>query len=254
MFPKARTAIDLALQLDDSLAEAHASLALIYRHLWRWAEAEEEFKRAVSLNPNYSTVHIWFSIYFRNKRQFDDALREIKRAQELDPLSPVIGANVAYVFVLKNDPNSAVEQCKRVIELDPNAPLIHELLGIAYLKQQRYEEATAEFEKAVELSKRAESRYLSSLGYCYAVTGRHAESLAILKELEEKYNKHDASGRQLAGVYAGLGDKDQAFAWLERDFERRSLSLPEITWRFAFEDLRADPRYADLARRMGLPQ
>ncbi|CAN5559491.1 hypothetical protein BH18ACI1_BH18ACI1_15070 [soil metagenome] len=254
MFPKARTAIDRALQLDDSLSEAHASSALIYRNLWRWAEAEEEFKRAVSLNPNYSTVHIWFSIYFRNKRQFDDALREIKRAQELDPLSPVIGANVAYVYVLNNDPNSAVEQCKRIIELDPNSSLIHELLGIAYLKQQRYEEATAEFEKAVELSKRADSRYLSSLGYCYAVTGRRAESLAILKELEEKYNKHDASGQQLAGVYAGLGDKDQAFAWLERDFERRGILLPEITWRFAFENLRADPRYADLARRMGLPQ
>ncbi|MBA3634475.1 MAG: tetratricopeptide repeat protein [Acidobacteria bacterium] len=227
-------------------------VAFIYRHQWRWAEAEEEFRRAISLNPNYPTARIWFSVYLRNKRQFGDALREIKRAQELDPLSTVIGANVAYVYVLNNDPNSAVEQCKRMLEIDPNVPLTHDLLGIAYLKQQRYEEATAEFDKAVELSKRASSRFLSSLGYSYAVAGRRAEALAILKELEEKYAKREASGQQLAGVYAGLGDKDQAFAWLERDFERRSTGLPEITWRYAFDSLRSDPRYADLVRRTGL--
>jgi len=250
---KARAAADRALQLDNSLAEAHASSALIYRKLWRWSEAEEEFKRAISLNPNYATARIWFSIYFRNKRQFDDALREIKRAQELDPLSPIISANLAYVYILKDDLNSAVEQCKRMIELDPSFRLTHELLGIAYLKQHRYEEATAELQKVVELSKRA-TRYLSSLGYCYAVTGRRAESLAIVKELEEKYVKHEADGQSIAGVYAGLNDEDQAFAWLERDFEQRRVLLPEITWRFAFEDLRTDPRYADLVRRMGLPQ
>ncbi|MEP6946391.1 MAG: protein kinase [Acidobacteriota bacterium] len=254
MVPKARTAIDRALKLDDSLSEAHASSALIYRNQWHWAEAEQEFKRAVSINSNNPTEHIWFSVYFRNKRQFDDALSEIKRAQELDPLSPVVGANVAYAYVLKNDLISAVEQSKKIIELDPSSPLIYELLGIAYLKQKNYQQATVEFEKAVELSKRTDSRYLSSLGYCYGVTGRRADSLAILKELNEKYASNKANGQNLAAVYAGLGDKEQAFIWLERDFDRRSFGLPEITWRFAFDNLRADPRYTDLVGRMGLPQ
>ncbi|MEK6325768.1 MAG: protein kinase [Acidobacteriota bacterium] len=251
--PKARAAADRALQLDDSLSEAHASSASIYQKLWRWAEAEEELKRAISLNPNYPTAHHWYAYYFYIKRQFDDAMREIKRAHKLDPLSPVISENVALVYLIKNDLNSAIEQCQKTIELDESFADAHYILGFAYLKQGRDEEATAEFQKAVELSGRA-GTYLGNLGYCYAVTGRRAEALAILKELEEKHTKRESSGQFLAGVYAGLGDKDQAFAWLERDFQQRSGQLPTIAWRLHFEDLRSDPRYADLLRRMGLSQ
>jgi len=249
--PKARAAAERALQLDDSLAEAHASSASIYQKQWRWAEAEEEIKRAISLNPNYPSAHHWYAYYFYIMRQFDDAMREIKRAHELDPLSPVISENVANVYLLKNDLNLAVEQCQRTIELDPSFADAHYILGFAYLKQGRNEEATAEFQKAVELSHRA-GTYLGNLGYCYAVTGKRAEALAILKELEEKYTKGESTGQFLAGVYAGLGDKDQAFAWLERDFQQHSGQLPTLTWRLHFEGLRADPRYADLVRRMGL--
>ena len=249
--PKARAAADRALQLDDSLSEAHTSSASIYQRLWRWAEAEEEFKRAISLNPNYPTAHHWYAYYFYIKRQFDDAMREIKRAHELDPLSPVISENVAVVYLLNNDLNSAIEQCQRTIELDPKFADAHYILGFAYLKQRHNEEAAAEFQKAVDLSNRA-ATYLGNLGYCYAVTGRRAEALAILKELEEKYTEGQSSGLFLAGVYAGLGDKDQAFAWLEKDFQQRSGQLPTITWRPHFDDLRRDPRYADLLRRMDL--
>ncbi len=249
--PKARAAADRALQIDDSLAEARTSSAFIYHQQWRWTEAEEEFKRAITLNPNYPTAHHWFAYYLYTKRQFDDAMREIKRAQEVDPLSPVISENVALVYFLKNDLNSAIEQCQRTIELDPRFADAHYILGFAYLKQRRNEEATADFQKAVQLSGRA-ATYLSNLGYCYAVTGRRAEALAILKELEEKHAKRESTGQFLAGVYAGLGDKDQAFAWLERDFQQRSGQLPTITWRPHFENLRSDPRYADLLHRMGL--
>jgi Flp pilus assembly protein TadD len=248
---KTRAAADCALQIDDSLAEAHTSSAYIYQQMWRWAEAEEEFKRAINLNPNYSTAHHWFSLYLRVTRQFDYAMREIKRAQELDPLSPVISGNVALVYLLKNDASSAIEQCQRIIELDPSFPEAHSTLGFAYVKRRRYEEATAEFQNAVELSGRA-SFYLSYLGYCYAVTGRRAEALRILKELEEKYARREAVGVYLAAVHAGLGEKDQAFAWLERSFEQRSGQLQYITTRFSLEELRSDPRYADLVRRIGL--
>jgi eukaryotic-like serine/threonine-protein kinase len=249
--PKARAAADRALQIDDSLSEAHGSSAHIYEQLWRWSEAEAEYKRAISLNPNYATAHQWFAGFLRSKRQFDDALREIKRAQELDPLSSIIDINVGFDYLLKNDLNSAIEQCNRVIELDPSFPRAHETLGFAYLKQRRYEQATTEFQKAVELSERA-GIPLGDLGYCYAVTGKRAEALQILKELKDKYPKREAHAQYLASVYVGLGDKDQAFAWLEKDFEQHSDILSRITWWFSFEDLRSDPRYADLVRRMGL--
>ena len=178
-------------------------------------------------------------------------MRESKRAQELDPVSPVINGNVAYIYLLKNDLNSAIEQCKKNIELNPNYPDVHYVLGFAYLKQQRIEEATTEFQKAVELSGKT-SLYLGDLGYCYAVTGQRAEALQILKELEGRYSRREAIGLNLATVYAGLGDRDQAFAWLERDFQQRSGLLPRITWSLFFDGLRSDPRYADLVRRMGL--
>ena len=250
--PKARAAADRALKIDDSLSEAHTSSGVIFFQMWRWAEVEREYKRAISLNPNYPTAHHWLSIYFRARGQLDDSLREIKRAQELDPLSAVISQNVAEVYLLKNDLNSAIAQCQKIIELDPNFPGAHDELGFAYLKQRRYEEAIAEFQKTVELSGRA-SRYQGDLGYCYAVTGRRAQALAIVKELEEKYARREAIGQYLACVYAGLGDKDQVFTWLERDFERRSgIRLPFIKWWFTFDDLRGDPRYVDLLRRMGL--
>jgi TolB-like protein/Flp pilus assembly protein TadD len=249
--PKTRAATDRALQIDDSLAEAHTSSAYIYQQMWRWADAEQEFKRAISLNPNYSTAHHWFSLYHRVKRQFDYAMREIKLAQELDPLSPVISGNVAMVYLLKDDPSSAIEQCLKIIELDPSFPEAHSTLGFAYVNRGRYEEATEEFQKAVELSERA-SFYLNYLGYCYAVSGRRAEALRILKELEEKYARSEAVEVYLAGVHAGLGQKDQAFAWLEKGFEQRSGQLQYITTRFSLVELRSDPRYADLVLRMGL--
>jgi len=249
--PKARAAADRALQIDDSLAEAHASSATVYEQTWRWAEAEEEFKRAIELNPNYPTVHHWFSHYYRAKRQFDDALKEIKRAQELDPLSPPLNFNLAQVYLLKGDINSAIEQSERVSELDPN--FARNVIGFAYLRQGAYEKAIAEFQRDMELFNR-DSQDLSSLGYAYAVTGRRAEALRILKEIEEKYERGEALGMYLSAVYAGLGDKEQAFAWLEKDFQQHSGTLTFVTWSFPFDDLRADPRYADLVRRIGLSQ
>ena len=247
--PKARAAVDRALQIDDSLAEVHTSLAEIYQRQWRWAEAEQEFRRAISLNPNYPTAHAWFTMHLRIKRQFDEALTESKRAQELDPLSPILG--VASIYLLKNDINSAIEQNKRGIEFNPSFPQAHRWLGLAYLKQRRYEEAITELQKGVELSGRA-GQFLGDLGYCYAVMGRQAEALQILRELDERYARREGIGMYLAQVYAGFGDKDQVFAWLEKDFQLRSGVLPYITWWLNFDDVRSDPRYAELLRRMGL--
>ncbi len=146
--------------------------------------------------------------------------------------------------------NSSIEQARKVIDLDPRYPRGHQQLGFAYLKQGNYAEAIAELRKATDLS--PDRVTFAGLGYGYAVSGRRAEALAILKELEAKYGRHEALGQDLAAVYAGLGDKDQAFAWLEKDFQARSGLLARTRWQLPFESLRSDPRFTDLLRRMGL--
>lgn len=249
--PKARAAADRALQLDDSLAEAHASSALAYQFMWQWPESEQEYRRAISANDNYATAHHWFGTYFLVEGQLDDALRELKRAQDLDPLSQIISANFAIVFLLKNDTAGAIDQAQKIIAFDPNHIIGHDWLGWAYLQAGRLPEAITEREKVVELSQRA-SPHLSGLGHVYAVAGRRREALDLLKELEERYAKGDGTGQGPAAICAGLGDFDQAFAWLEKDFQQKSAELQFITWRVQFRDLRRDPRYADLIRRMGI--
>lgn len=248
--PKAKAAAERALQIDDSLAEAHTSLADYYHHSWQWEESEKEFKRAISLNPNYPTAHHWYQVLLRTLGRPDEALAEIKRAQELDPLSPIFEVNLGVVYIMKGDLNSAMEHARRLVELDPNFPLAHVTSGMVYLKQRRYAEAIAEFQQNVTSDRTGYS--LAYLGHAYAMSGRRDEALAVLKELEGKYNKRESLGQYLAAVYTGLGDKDEAFAWLEKDFEARSGFLDFVIVDVGFDPLRSDPRYADLLRRMGL--
>jgi TolB-like protein/Flp pilus assembly protein TadD len=250
-YPKAKAFAERALQLDSSLAEAHTSLAYVYTNLWQWRQAEEEFKRAIKLNANYSTAHHWYSLYLLDLGRIDEAMAEIKRAHELDPLSLIIGTTLNYAYFVEGDVDSSIAQCKRVIDLDSSFPRAHEYLGLGYLAQGRYPEAIVEIHKAVELSGR-DRRPLRDLGFGYAVSGKRAEALTVLKEIEGNYEKHKAIGQDFAAVYAGLGEKDQAFAWLEKDFQARSGLLAWSRWTPPFDSLRSDPRFADLLRRMGL--
>ena len=251
--PKAKAFAERALQLDNSLAEAHTSLGYTYDGLWQWRKAEDEFKRSIELNPSYPTAHQWYANLLLDEGRFDEALTESRRAQELDPISIVIGQNVAQTYLALGQLNAAIEQARKVIDLDPHYPRGHSQLGLAYLKQGSSSEAIAELVKAVELAGR-ERRPLSDLGYGYAILGKRAEALAVLKELEAKFEKHEALGEDLAAVHGGLGNKDQAFTWLEKDFQAHSGNLARIRWLAAFEPLRNDPRCADMLRRMGLPQ
>jgi TolB-like protein/Flp pilus assembly protein TadD len=249
-WPKAKAFAERALQLDSSLAEAHTSLGYAYNGLWRWAEAEEEFKRAIKLNPNYPTAHHWYSLCLLDVGRVKEAKVEITRAYELDPLSLIIGITVTYPYLAEGDANFSIAQSKKVVDLDPNFPRGREYLGLSYLKDRRYAEAIPELEKGAELSGR-ERWPLRDLGYGYAISGKRAEAEAVIKELAGKYEKGQAIGQDLAAVYAGLGDKDQAFAWLEKDFQTRSGLLAWTRWTPAFESLRSDPRFTNLLRRMG---
>jgi len=247
---KTKAAAERAIAIDDSLAEAHTSLAFHYHQSWRWEEAEKEFKRAISLNPNYPTAHHWYQILLEALGRNDEAFAEIKRGLELDPLSPVLEVNIGEAYVRKDDFDSAMEHAKRLVQLDPNFALAHQIYGLAYLKQRRYAEAIPEFKQNVTNDRSAFS--LSNLGYVLAVAGRRDEAVAVLKELEGMYKKRESLAQYQAAVYAGLGDKDQAFAWLEKGFESRNATLVFVKFDLTFDPLRGDPRYSDLLRRMGL--
>ncbi|HSE36285.1 MAG TPA: protein kinase [Blastocatellia bacterium] len=247
---KTLAAVERALAIDDSLAEAHTSLAFYYHQLWRWEESEKEFKRAISLNPNYPTARHWYQILLGVLGRDDEALAEIKRALELDPLSPILEVNIGEAYLRKGDLDSAMEHAKRLVQLDPNFPLAHQIYGLMYLKQRRYAQAIAEFQQNVTNDRSANS--LSYLGHAYAMAGRRDEAVAVLKELEDKYTKRESLPQYVAAVYAGLGDRDQAFAWLEKAFQARNGTLVFLVTDLPFDPLRSDPRYADLIRRMGL--
>jgi TolB-like protein/Tfp pilus assembly protein PilF len=249
--PKARAAALHALQIDDSLAEAHTSLGLINLSSWQFGKAEKEYKRGIELNPNYPTAHHFYGAYLHLLGRLDEAMAEVKRAQQLDPLSRVISDNLVVIYFFKGDLNAGIEQCKKNIELDPNYPRAHSHLGWAYLKQGQEQEAMAELQKAVEVSGRG-SQELGYLGYAYGALRKRAEATAVLRELEERYARRESPALYLAAVYAGLGENDQAFACLERDFQARTGMLTYITVRPVYDTLRSDPRYTDLLRRMGL--
>jgi serine/threonine protein kinase/Tfp pilus assembly protein PilF len=250
--PQAKAYAERAIAIDDQLAEPHASLGQVNKLSWQWAESEREFKRAIELNPNYATAYHWYSLLLRGLGRIDEGALMIRRAHDIDPLSSVIGVNISQMYQFQNNHNASIENMLKVIEIDPNYSDAYSILGLSYLKQGHYAEAIANMEKAVELSNRA-SFTLVNLGYGYGVTGKRAEAIAIVKELEEKYARKESSGRYVASVYAGLGEKDKAFEWLEKDYQTKG-DLTWIRWEVPYETLRDDPRYKDLLKRMNLPE
>ena len=251
--PQAKTYAERAIAIDDRLAEPHATLGIINDQLWQWTEAEREYKRAIELNPNYATAYHWYSIYLKGVGRYDEAAVAIKKAQEIDPLSSVISINVTRLYQLQNNYDASVENTLKLIELDPGFSAAYQYLGLSYLRQGRNAEALTSLEKGVESSNRA-SVALCDLGYGYGIAGKRTEANAIVKELEEKYVKKESPGQYVAGVYAGLGEKDKAFEWLEKAFQSRNGDLKNIRWAIPYESLRDDPRFKEMLKRMNLPE
>jgi len=251
MLPIAKGYVEHALELDDSLAEAHASLGSINHGLWHFAEAEKEFKKSLALNPNYPTAHHWYSFLLVVLGRREESLAEIKRAQELDPLSPIIADDLLIIYFLQGDYRAADAEAARVIEISPNFPDAHLQLGKVYLAEGRYPEAEAEFQKGVDLSNRGAS-YLPYLAYAAALQGKRGQAAGLAKELEDKYSKGEAQGYELAILYAGMGDRDRALAWLEKNFQTGGSQLTTITVEPVFDSLRNDPRFTSLLQRMGM--
>jgi eukaryotic-like serine/threonine-protein kinase len=251
-FPKAKAAALKALELDDTLAEAYASLVIVrLRYDWDWLVAEREIKRAIELNPNYSMTHLMYADYLRVMGRSDEAIAEIKRAQELEPLSLNTNAVVGVHFYFARQYDQAIEQCQKTLDLDPNFAQAHLFLGWAYVQKARYEEAIAAAKKASSLSP-SDLRTVSALGHAYAVSGQTSEAVNILDQLKELSRQRYISPHDMAIIYTGLGEKEQAFAWLDKAYADRSWPLPLLKFDPRFDSLRSDPRFADLVRRIGL--
>jgi serine/threonine protein kinase/Tfp pilus assembly protein PilF len=254
-YPRAKAAAEHALQIDDTLAEPHTSLAWVkFRFDWDWPGAESEFKRAIELNPRYPTAHHWYAYYLAGVGRLDEARAAIQKAQELDPLSLIINATVAQVFYYAHEYDRAIEQLRKTLEIDPNFAHAHRLLGESYREKAMVREAIAEMQKAVTLSGGNRAYYLGQLGNAYAVSGRRGEALRILDELMELSQQMYVSPTIFAIVYIGLGQKDKAFTWLERAYEERSAFPTEFLAEPMFDSLRSDRRFQDLLRRMNFPR
>ena len=250
-FAKAKVAATTALKIDDTLAEAHASLAHAMLHHWDWTEAEREFQRAFELNPNYPSAHHWYSEYLLATSRFEEAIAEVKRAQELDPLSLIINQHIADILYRARRYDESIEQSRKTLEMDSNFWLSHLILGEAYGEKGMYEEAIAEIQRASDLSEES-PEVISLLGYTYAKMGQKDEARNMIDNLGEWVRGSFVPSFFIAKIHAGLGEKDQAFEWLEKAYEKRAYALFTLNVDPQFDSLRSDLRFTDLVRRIGL--
>ena len=251
-YQKARAAAEKALAIDDSLAEAHTPLGLLLHRVdWDWEGAQREFRRALELNPGYATAHQRYAVFLVALGRFDEALAEIRRAREADPLSLPINTAVARVLYMARRYDQAIGEYRKTIEMDPNFPSAHTWLGAAYIQQGEHQQAIAELQRALHLSE--EDTYaLGLLGHAYARAGQNSDALRILETLKEQSKRQYVSAYAVAAVHTGLGDKDQAFTWLETACEERSAWLFFARVEPWLDPLRSEPRFQDLLRRMRL--
>lgn len=248
---QAEEAARKALEVDSELAEAHVALGYVKSRNWDWAAAEAEFKRALALNPNYADAHIHYAQYLITRTRVEESLAEANRARELDPFSLDISVTRGYVLQMARRYPEAIEQLRSVITMDPNQYLAHWYLGQTYALNRQFVESIASSEKAVALSGRAPGA-LSTLGMIYGLAGRKEEARQVLDELLALNLRRYVTAPTVANVYIGLGDKDQAFVWMEKAYQERSNALFYLKVWPPWDPIRSDPRYDDLLRRIGL--
>lgn len=251
--PRAKAAALQALKLDDSLAEAHTSLAFVEMHYeWDWPSSEKEFKRALEFNPNYATAHQWYAVWLMAQGKTAAALEEERLAQEADPLSTIIKTDTAQLLVYAGRFDEAAQQAQKALEIDQGFSLAHIQLGDAYGGKQDYPAALAEFQKALAINK-GNTWALSGLAQTYAHDGQRRKSEAILQDLLKSSKDRPDLAIEVANVYTALGKNGEAFASLEKAYQYRDGGLILFNMVPAFQSLRFDPRFAVLAQRVGLP-
>jgi TolB-like protein/Tfp pilus assembly protein PilF len=251
-FPKAKIAAERALALDDRLAEAHASLGLVkFYYDWDWAGAEAEFKKALELNPGYAAAHQYYADYVKSFGRFDEALREMKKALTLDPLSFSINTGIGHVLYLSRQYDRAIEHYRRVVESDSAFVPVRLWFGRPLMQKGMFKEAIEQLKEAVKLSNESIVS-LAMLGQAYASGGQLSMARMILERLLERSKKQYVPSYWIALVHMSMGNKDEAFTWLERAYHERSSWLVWMNVEPRFDQLRDDPRFASILSRMRL--
>jgi serine/threonine protein kinase/Tfp pilus assembly protein PilF len=256
--PRAKAASMKALELDDTLAEAHAALATAeWFYDWDWSTSEREFKRAIELNPNSAISHVRYSQCLAMRRLFDQSIAEGKQAQQLDPLSPDILTNLGFTLVMMQQYDESIAQFRKVLDLKSNVPVVHAFTAVAFAMKGMHHQALAEYDQISDQDKAVSSEtqlIADTLGWIYAVSGRRADALKIAEEFRQLSTHAYVDFYQLATIYAGLGEKDEAFRLLEKGYKEHSGAMPYLAVDPFWYGMHSDPRYADLLNRIGLPQ
>jgi TolB-like protein/DNA-binding winged helix-turn-helix (wHTH) protein/Tfp pilus assembly protein PilF len=249
-YPRAEAAATKAIALDSTLGEARISLAWCLDGFdWNWDSAGKEFTRGIELSPGYATGHHWYGWHLATLGRHVEAIAELEKAVSFDPLSLIIGADLAEEFLIAHRYDEAIKQARKTIDMDPFFALTHYVLGEAFVQKHMYKEAIAELQKATELSE-GSTAFTANLAYAYAVSGSRNEALQILNDLRNRSQKGFSNAPEIALVYVGLDQKDQAMAWLEKAYAGRF--NPGVLMRPAFDPLRSDPRFQELLHRIGL--
>ena len=253
VMPKAKAAATRALEIDDTLAEAHTSLARVLQtYDWNWAEAEKEYKRAMELDPRYPLAHQWYGGFLERTGRLDESMAERRVALELDPLSASANFEVGLAYFYARDNDRALEQFRKALELEPAFPAARRMELQAYAQKGQYDVAIA---KIRELQERD---VLGATGLIYAMAGRKDDAYRILEELERRYLDLRSKGEYsspitLAYVYAALDEKDEAIDWLEKGYQERAFSMQYLKVDPQWDKIRDDPRFRELIKKVGLP-
>jgi len=252
-YPRAKEAAAKALQIDDTLGEAHVALTFAqHLHDWNWVEAERGFRQAIRLSPNYASGHSWYAVFLATWKRHDESIAEAKRSQELDPLGLIINGIASWVHYQARRYEEAMEQAIRLLEMDANFPQTRLFLGLSYMQLGRHEDAIAEYERGVALSGGLTELY-AALGYALGASGRHADARGVLDELDRMSAVRYVPPYSRGLVHVGLGETERALELLELSCEHRNTWLILLSVEPMFDSIRADPRFQAIVRRVGLP-
>jgi tetratricopeptide (TPR) repeat protein len=251
-YPRAKTEARQALEIDDTLAEAHVSLGYaLFRGDWKWADSEKEFRQALLLNSRSAQAHQWYANLLVVLGRFDEAIAQAKLAEDLDSTSLIIRAHFGFVYFYAHRYDDSIAACQKAIEVDPSFFAARRYLGQAYAQKGKYEQAIDEFQRAVAASS-GSALMRAELAHTLAVAGKKDEAEKILGELKQLSAERYFSPYHIAMIYAGLGNNDEAFNWLDKAFEQRADYLVFLKVDPRFELLHSDPRFASLLERVGL--
>ena len=253
-FPKAFDAATKALRLDTTLAEAHATLGFYqFYHEWDWAEAEQEFRKAISINPNHELAYDWYGYYLTAMQRYDEAQVVFAKAASLDPLSAGIGTDMGFSLYYNKQYDHAEEALRAALKLNPNFPLARIWLGRVYQVKKMYDQSIDEYKKAITVMSGWPVAY-AQIGNVYGVSGNHQHARVILDSLNSFATKKFVTSYGMALVYAGLGEKTKVYEWLNKAYDERSHWLVWLKTDPRWDEFRSDPQFAELLARISLPE